>query len=101
MVPARTWRDSCSGDSSNGKIKIEEAAVKKGTASLSLFMEAYGPWSRGRTFHSGHSVLGRRALMGKWYHEQREAWMKQVREVQMCRQIRGPTGVSSVRSGTP
>ena len=29
---------------------------------------------------------------GKWYHEQREAWMKQVREVQTWRQVRRPAG---------
>ena len=30
--------------------------------------------------------------MEKWHHEQREAWTKQVREVQMWRQVRGPAG---------
>ena len=29
---------------------------------------------------------------GKWYQEQKEAWMKQVREVQTRRQVRGPAG---------
>ena len=29
----------------------------------------------------------------KWHHEEREAWMNQVREVQMWRQVRGLEGV--------
>ena len=28
----------------------------------------------------------------KWHHEQREAWMRQIQEVQMWRQVRGPAG---------
>ena len=33
------------------------------------------------------------AWTGKWHHEQKVAWMKQVREVQMWKQVRGPAGV--------
>ena len=29
---------------------------------------------------------------GKWHHEQREAWMRQIEEVQMWRRVRGPAG---------
>ena len=29
---------------------------------------------------------------GKWSHEQKEAWMRQVREVQTWKQVRGPAG---------
>ena len=29
---------------------------------------------------------------GKWHHEQEEAWMRQIQEVQMWRQVRGPAG---------
>ena len=29
---------------------------------------------------------------GTWYHEQREAWMKQTQEVQLWRDVRGPAG---------
>ena len=29
---------------------------------------------------------------GKWSHEQKEAWMRQIREVQTWKQVRGPAG---------
>ena len=76
MVPARNWVSSCSGDSSNGKIQIEEtygssSSRKKGTASLSLFMEAYGL----EIEEELSTVATQYFWMGKRYHEQREAWM--------------------------
>ena len=30
--------------------------------------------------------------IGKWIHEQKEAWMRQIREVQTWKQERGPAG---------
>ena len=29
---------------------------------------------------------------GKWSYEQKEAWMRQIREVQTCKQVRGTAG---------
>ena len=62
------------------------AADKKSTTSLSLFMEAYGLEVEEElsTLATQYWVEG--VSNGKWYHEQREAWMKLVREVQMWRQ---------------
>ena len=31
---------------------------------------------------------------GKWSHEQKEAWMRQIREVQTWKQVRGPAGAA-------
>ena len=61
-------------------------------ASPSLFMGAHDfeveeEFSKVATQHWSEGVW-----IGKLYHEQREAWVKQIREVQMWRQIRGPAG---------
>ena len=31
-------------------------------------------------------------LTGKWLHEQKEGWMRQIQEVQTWKQVRGPAG---------
>ena len=36
--------------------------------------------------------LAEGAWIGNWHHEQKEAWMTQVREVQTWRQVRAPAG---------
>ena len=44
------------------------------------------------------------AWIGKWYTERKEAWLSQIREVQMWRQVRGPAGASGYQVaffGTP
>ena len=68
------------------------AAGRKSTTFLSLFMEAYGLEIEEElsTLATQHWAGG--AGIGKWRHEQKEAWMEQVREVQMWRQVRGPAG---------
>ena len=58
------------------------------------FLVHGGIWlgSGGRALHRGYSVLGRRSLDWKWSHEQKEAWMRQIREVQTWKQVRGLAG---------
>ena len=68
------------------------AARKKSTASLSLFMEACGREVEEELSTVATQYWAEVVWTGKWYHEQREAWMKQVREVQMWMQVRGPAG---------
>ena len=96
MVPARIWRVHAAGLAPTERLKLRRqmaaAAGKKNTTSLSLFMEAYGleveeDLSTLATQNWAEGVWTR-----KWHHEQREAWMKQIREVQMWRQVGGRAG---------
>ena len=68
------------------------AGKKKSTASLSLFMEMYGldVEEELSTLASQYWVEG--VWKGTWYREQREAWMNQIQEVRIGRQVRGPAG---------
>ena len=91
MMSARTWRAHAEGMAPTERLKLRRqmaAAGKKSTTSLSLFMEAYG-----LEVEEELSTLATQYwAQGVWHHEQREAWMKQVREVQVWRQVRGPAG---------
>ena len=83
----------CSGDCSHGDVRIEETGGscfgQKEHNLLSLFVEAYGlEVEEELSIHHGNSALGRR----NWRHEQKEAWMRQVQEVQTWKQVRGPAG---------
>ena len=69
------------------------AAGKKSTTSLSLFMEACGIVVEEELATSATQYWAEGVWTGKWHHEQREASMRQVREVQMWRQVRGLAGV--------
>ena len=74
------------------------AAGKKSTTSFSMFMEAYGleveeELSAMATQHWAEGVW-----TGKWTHEKKEAWMRQIREVQTWKQVRGLAG--AVMCGT-
>ena len=60
------------------------AARKKSTTSLSLFMEAYG------TMATRYWAEG--VWTGKWRHEQKEAWKRQIQEVQKWKQVRALAG---------
>ena len=69
----------CSGDGSHGKVEIEDTNVSssgnKSTTSLSLFMEAYGLEVEEEL--STTPLSSGQKETRKWYHEQREAWMRQ------------------------
>ena len=67
-------------------------AGKKSTTSLSLFMEACGLEIEEELSTLATQYWEEGAWMGTWYQEQREAWMKQDREVQTWREVRGPAG---------
>ena len=62
------------------------AAGKKSTTSLSFFMEADGLEVKEEL-----STLATQ-YWAEWHHEQREAWMRQIQEVQTWRQVRGLAG---------
>ena len=55
-------------------------------------MEAYGLEVEEELSTVATQYRAEGVWMEKWYHEQREAWTQQVREVQMWREVRGPAG---------
>ena len=82
MVPARTWSVHATGMAPTERLKLRRqmaaAADKKSSTSLSLFMDstmATQYWAEG-------------VWTGKWCYEQKEAWMRQIREVQTWKQVR-------------
>ena len=60
------------------------AAGKEGSTSLSLFLEVFR-LEVAQTWAEGVRV-------GNWCTEQKEAWLKQIFEVQTCRQVGGLAG---------
>ena len=68
------------------------AAAKKSTTSLSLFTEAYGLEVEEELSTMATQYWAEGVWTGKWSHEQKEAWMRQIREVQTWKQVRGPAG---------
>ena len=68
------------------------AAVKKSTTSLSLFMEAYGLEVEEELSSLATQYWVEGVRTGKLRHEQNEAWMRQIQEVQTWRQVRRPAG---------
>ena len=67
-------------------------AGKKSTTTLSLFMEACGLEVEEELSTMTTQFWAEGAWTGKWSHEQKEAWMRQIREVQTWKQVRGPAG---------
>ena len=96
MMPARTWRVHAVGMSPTERSKLRRqmaaAAGKKSTNSLSLFMEAYGLGVEEELSTMASQYWAEGVWIGKWCHEQEEAWMRQIRAVQTWKQVRGPAG---------
>ena len=95
MMTARTWGVHALGMDPTERLKLRRqtaaAAGKKSTTSLSLFMEAHGlEVEEELSTLATHWAEG--VWSGKWHHEQREAWMRQIQEAQMWGQVRGPAG---------
>ena len=70
----------------------QQQRAKKSTTSLTLFVEAHGLEVEQELFTLAAQYWAEGIWKGKWYHEQREAWMKQIQEVQSWKQVRGPAG---------
>ena len=68
------------------------AAGKKGTTSLSRSMEAFGLEVEGELSTIATKTWAGGVWVGIWCTEQKEAWMKQIFEVQTWRQVRGLAG---------
>ena len=69
--------------------QMAATAGKKSTTSLSLCMEAYGLEVEEELYILATQYGAEGVWTGKWHHEQREAWMRQIQEVQMWRPVRG------------
>ena len=72
--------------------QMAAAAGKKSTTSLSLFMEVYGLEVEDEISTMATEFLTEGVWTGKWSHEQKEAWMRLIHEVQTWKQVRGPAG---------
>ena len=96
MTPARTWGAHAVGMSPTERLKLVRqmaaAAGKKSTTSLSLFMEAHGLGVEDELSTMAIQYWAEGAWTGKWSNELKEAWMRQIREVQTWKQVRGPAG---------
>ena len=74
------------------------AAGEKSTTSLSLFMEAHGLELEDENSIMATQYWAEGVWTRKWSHEQKEASMRHIREVQTWKQVRGPVG--AVMRGT-
>ena len=73
--------------------QMAATAAKKSTTSLSLFMEACGIEVEEELSTMACQYWAEGIWTGKWHHEQKEAWKRQIQDVQSWRQVRGPAGV--------
>ena len=96
MMPARTWEVHSVVMAPTERFKsrrqMAAAAGKKSTISLSQFMGAYGLEVEEEHSTMATQYWGEGVWTGKWHHDQEEAWMRQIQEVQMWRQVRGLAG---------
>ena len=83
------------------------AAGKKRTTSQSLFMKAFGLEVEEELSAMAIQTWAEGAWTGKWHTEQKEAWLNQIREVQMWKGLqeqscaRPVIWASSGHSGIP
>ena len=84
---SKDLESSCSGDNSHGKVKIAETGGRSSRQKgydLPVLVHGSFAWAEG-------------VWTRKWHHGQREAWLKQVRDVQLWRQVLGPARGRDVR----
>ena len=72
------------------RTQMTAAPGKKSTTSVSFFMEAYGFEVEEELSTLATQQWAEGIWTGKWNHEQREAWMKQIQQVQSWKQVRSP-----------
>ena len=86
MMPARTCWAHAVGMSPTERLKLRRqmatAAGKRSTTSLSLFMEVFGLEVGDEISTIATQFWAEGEWTGKWSHEQKEAWMRQIHEVQ-------------------
>ena len=67
-------------------------AGKNSTTSLSLFMDTYGLEVKEELSTMVTQYWTEGVWTRKWSHELKEAWMRQIHEIQTWKQMRGPVG---------
>ena len=95
MMPARTWGAHAVGmapERLKMRRQMAAAAGKRSTTSLSLLMETYGLEVEEELSAMAVQCWAEGAWTRKWSHEQKETWMRQIREVQTWKQVKGPAG---------
>ena len=96
MMPARTWRVHAVGMSLAERFKLRrqmaDAAGNKSATIFALFMGSYGLEVEEELSTMATQYWAEGVWRGKWLHEQKEAGMRQIREVQQWKQVRGPAG---------
>ena len=92
MLPARTWRAHAVGMSPTERFKLGRqmaaAAGTESTTSLSLFMETHGLEVEDEIFTMATQYWVEGVWTGKRSPEQKEAWRRQIQEVQTWYQVR-------------
>ena len=89
---SKDLESSCGGYVSYGKVEIEAAAGNSSTTSLSLFMETYALEVEEELSSMATQCWAEGVWTGTRSHEQKYFWMRQIREVKMWKQVRGPAG---------
>ena len=96
MMPTRTWRTHAVGVSPTERLKLRRqmaaAAGKKSTTSLSLFMETHGLEVEEELTTMAIQYWAEGVRRGKWSLRAERSWMRQIREVQTWKQVRGLAG---------
>ena len=86
----------CGWDVSHGKMKncedIWQQQQAKSAQPLSLFTEAFGLEVEEEDSTVATQYWAEGVWTGTWRREQKEAWVRQIQEVQMWRQVRGFAG---------
>ena len=86
MMPARTWGVHAVEMSTTERLKLRRqmaaAAGQKSTTSISLFMVLHGLEVVEELSTMSTQYWAEGVWTGKWRHEQKEAWRRQIQEVQ-------------------
>ena len=96
VVPARTWGAHAVVMLPTEGLKLRRqmaaAAGRKSATSLSLFVGTCGLEVEEELSTMAIQHWAKGVWTRKWSHEEKEAWMRQIREVQTWKQVGGPEG---------
>ena len=102
-MPARTWEVHAVGigptERFSWRRQVAAAAGKKEYDLSVLVHGSFGLEVEEELFTMATQTWVEGVWIGKWYTKQQEAWLNQIREVQMWRQMRGPAGAVMCETG--